>query len=142
MTLFVRLEGPYLAFNGEMAIHCLMEALRITSDIRYTELKHSVTNNANNECKILLYESELSGLLLYLHTDEVLATAKTVYAQFLAKIKAEEAIVDEVYPIPTCQYQKKLKDLHLIHQVESVLDNICILINEMKENFVNINNYN
>lgn len=141
LTLFVRLEGPYQAFNGEMAIHCFMEALRITSDIRYPELKHSVTSN-NNECKILVYESELSGLLLYINTSEVLATAKTVYAQYLTKLKKEEKPITQVYPIPTCQYEKKIKDFHLIHQVETILTKLCFLIDEMKANFIHLNTSN
>jgi hypothetical protein len=112
-----------------------MEALRITSDIRYTELKHSVTSK-DNECKILIYESELSGLLLYIDTDDLLATSKTVYVQYIEKLKKEgKNIIDEVYPIPTCQHQKKTKDLHLLNQVERIIDQICFSINEMKKNF-------
>ena len=140
LTLFIRLEGPYSSFNGEMAIHCFMEALRITSDIRYTELKHAVVGGSasNNDCKILLYESELSGLLLYINTAEVLATSKTVYAQYLTKLRTEDKTVEEVYPVPTCQYEKKQKDMHLIHQVEAILTHMCFLIDEMKTNFVRL----
>ena len=140
LTLFVRLVGTYQAFNGEMAIHCFMEALRITTDIRYPELKHSVTSSSNNECKILLYETELSGLLLYLNTEEVLTTSKMVYSQYLTKLRNEDKQITEVYPIPTCQYQKKQKDFHLIHQVESILIQLCHLIEEMKANFVHLRN--
>ena len=138
LSLFIRLEGLYQAFNAEMAIHCIMEALRITSDIRYTELRHNITSK-ENECHILVYESELSGLLLYIDTEELGITAKTVYVQFLEKLKLEgKDTVDQVYPIPTCQYQKKVKDFHLIHQVESIIDHICLLISEMKNNFTKI----
>ena len=139
MTLFIRIEGPNQSFNGEMAIHCLMEALRISSDIRYTELKHSVTSNSNNICHILLYESELSGLLLYIDTEDLLINSKTVYSQYLTKMKEENRPIDEVYPIPTCQYEKKTRDMHLIHEVESIIVNICNLITEMKSNFIRLN---
>ena len=138
LTLFVRLESNYQSFNAEMAIHCFMEALRITSDIRYTELRHSVTSN-ERECRILLYESELSGLLLYLNTEEVLATSKTVYAQYLTKLKNENKSVTEIYPIPTCQYEKKQKDVHLIYQVEDILTKLCYLIDQMKKYFIKLN---
>ena len=125
LTLFVRLDGNYQAFNGEIAVHCMMEALRITNDIRYTELRHSVSVNNNNECSILIYESELSGLFLYIDTEELMVTSKTVYSQFLYKLKEEGKAVNEVYPIPTCQYEKKVKDFHLIYQVEDIINRIC-----------------
>ena len=138
LSLFIRHEGLYQAFNAEMAIHCIMEALRITSDIRYTELRHNISTK-ENECHILLYESELSGLLLYIDTEELNVTSKTVYVQYLEKLKLEgKDVIDEVYPIPTCQYQKRIKDFHLIHQVESIIDHICYLISEMKSNFTKI----
>ena len=141
MSLFIRLEGLFQAFNAEMAIHCIIEALRITNDIRYPELRHSISSNANNECKILLYESELSGLLLYINTDELLSASKTVYVQYIEKLKQEgHEVIDQVYPIPTCQYQKKTKDMHVINQVDSIINQICFLINEMKANFTKIPN--
>ena len=68
----------------------------------------------------------------------MLITAKTVYAQFLHKMNEEEQTIDEVYPIPTCQYEKKTKDMHLIHQVETILEHLCDLITQMKQNFVRI----
>ena len=135
LSLFIRLEGLYQVFNAEMSIHCIMEALRITRDIRYTELRHTITSK-DNECKILLYESELSGLLLYIDVDEMTTTAKTIYSQYIEKEKKNgKEIIDQVYPIPTCQYQKKIKDFHLIYQVESIIDGIGNLIREMKQNF-------
>ena len=138
LTLFVRLEGIYQAFNAEMAIHCMIEALRINNDIRYTELRHSISVTNNNECSILIYESELSGLLLYINTEELMITSKTVYAQFLQKMKGEQKNINQVYPIPTCQYEKKTKDFHLIYQVEDIINRICLLIQEMKDNFVKL----
>ena len=138
-SLFVRLEGLFQTFNAEMAVHCIIEALRITSDIRYPELRHSITSNANNECKILMYESELSGLLLYIDTYELLSASKTVYVQYLEKLRQEShKVIKEVYPIPTCQYQKKTKHMHLINQVDTIIDQICFLISEMKANFTRI----
>lgn len=138
LTLFVRLEGIYQAFNAEMAVHCMVEALRINNDIRYTELRHSISVNSNSECSILIYESELSGLLLYINTEELMATSKTVYVQYLQKMKEELKPIDQVYPIPTCQYEKKTKDFHLIYQVEDIINGICLLIQEMKDNFVKL----
>ena len=138
LSLFIRVEGLYQVFNAEMAIHCIMEALRITNDIRYTELRHNVTSK-DNECKILIYESELSGLLLYIDTEVLQATAKTIYIQFIDKMKQEgKDIIVEVYPIPTCQYQKKAKDFHLIYQVENIIDEICSILDEMKKKFVKL----
>ena len=139
LTLFIRVEGWYQSFNAEMAIHCFMEALRVTNDIRYTELRHSVSCNSDNECKILIYESELSGLLLYINTEEILVVSKTIYAQYLHKKNEEgQNLIQSIYPIPTCQYQKRSKDFHLMHEVESVLKQICSKIHEMKNSFIQI----
>ncbi len=138
LSLFIRLEGLYQTFNAEMAVHCIMEALRITKDIRYTELRHNITSK-ENECKILLYESELSGLLLYIDVDELIATSKTIYVQYIEKLKkVGKESIEDVYPIPTCQYQKKTKDFHLIYQVVKIIESIGFLIGAMKKNFTRI----
>ena len=87
----------------------------------------------------MIYESELSGLLLYIDTDELLSASKTIYVQYLEKLKVEgNEIINGVYPIPTCQYKKKSRDMHLISQVDTIIDQICFLINEMKTNFTRI----
>ena len=67
-----------------------------------------------------------------------MATSKTVYSQYLYKLKEEGRSVDEVYPIPTCQYEKKVKDFHLIYQVEVIINRTCALIQEMKDNFTRL----
>ena len=104
LTTFVKIKISGQAINMELAVHCLIQALRIIQDIKYTEIEHTLIKSYDERLEMLLYETNFSGLLLHLNINILLKSAEEIAKDWLNKYP------EQLYPLPTCKYIKKLSD--------------------------------
>ncbi|OLS25627.1 MAG: putative ski2-type helicase [Candidatus Heimdallarchaeota archaeon LC_3] len=115
LTTYLSIPFSFSPINMEMAVHCFIQALRLTQDIRYTEIDHVIMGKS-----MLLYESNFSGLLLHLNYENLIESAKEIAYHYLETEQSR----NEVYPLPTCRYIKKKKDDLLEQLVTLAFDKI------------------
>jgi hypothetical protein len=129
LTTYLPISFSFSPINMEMAIHCFIQALRITQDIRYTEIEHTLLgkHDDRNDMTMLLYETNFSGLLLHLNYAHILESAREI-ANFYFENNINE---HEVYPLPTCRYIKRKKDFLTKHFVEIAFRKIELSVRQM-----------
>jgi superfamily II DNA or RNA helicase len=120
LTYYAVLEFTFAPVNMEIAVHCLMNALRINLDISYSELRHIIYgqwSERNKETmRLVIYESTLSGLLKTLQVDPVIEQSIKIFDQYMnefeeLKKKGDSKENDlEVPPLHTCRYVKRKAD--------------------------------
>ncbi|MFV2014540.1 MAG: helicase-related protein, partial [Candidatus Heimdallarchaeota archaeon] len=134
LTIFFKVENRVSPFNMEMAIHCFIEALRVTQDIRYTEIVHKI-HTKESYTTLLIYESELSGLLLNINPRMMITKAHGLYSQYVRDHYTTWENIS-LLPLPSCRYMKKDDDIHIIEEVEKGFQNIKDQLEKLQENFI------
>ncbi|OLS25171.1 MAG: putative ski2-type helicase [Candidatus Heimdallarchaeota archaeon LC_3] len=130
LTTYLSIPFSFPPINMEMVIHCFIQALRLTQDIRYTEIEHTIFGKQEDDLgkRMLLFESNFSGLLLHLNVEYILKAAREISEDYLR----QNSDYIDIFPIPTCRYIKKKNDVLSKHFVDLAFKKIAEGFQELK----------
>lgn len=139
LSLYIMVYGSYTVVNGENACHCILEALKVSQNSKYSELSHQVLKIAEHT-EIIIHEKGLSGFLIRIEPKELEECAIKVLKNYENRCHENgEESINEVFPLPMCEFSAYPDGFVSVSETEIIIRQLCTMLQVMKDNFIQRN---